>query len=59
MLPVDPKETLTFPVPIPNEERKVTEVFIFILPYGVSKGFAKAFIKPFKSPQSKVKKTLS
>ena len=30
---------LTFPVPIPNEERKLTEIFIFALLCGASKGF--------------------
>ena len=30
---------LTLPVPIPNEERKLTEFFIFALLCGASKGF--------------------
>ena len=30
---------LTLPVPIPNEERKLTEIFIFALLYGASKIF--------------------
>ena len=44
---------LTFPVSIPNEERKLTSIFIFILLCGASKYFMKvlkAFIKPFEVP---------
>ena len=44
---------LTLPGPIPDEERKSTEYFIFILLCGASKGFMKAlkaFIKPFGPP---------
>ena len=49
---------LTFPVPIPNKEKKLSQFFIFTLPCGASKGFMKtlkAFIKPFKEPQRSVK----
>ena len=35
-------KSLTLTVPITNEERKLTEIFIFILLYGASKGFIKA-----------------
>ena len=43
---------LTFPVPIPDEERKLNQIFIFTL-FGASKGFIeslKAFITPFVAP---------
>ena len=33
---------LTFPVPIPDEEKKSSEIFLFTLLYGASKGFMKA-----------------
>ena len=49
---------LTFPVPIPEAERKLIQVFIFTLLCGDSKGFMKAlkaFIKSFKAPQRNVK----
>ena len=34
--------TLTFSVQIPDEERKLTSIFIFVLLWGSSKGFLKA-----------------
>ena len=43
---------------IPDENRKLTQVFIFALLCGVSKFFMKAlkgFIKPFETPQRSVK----
>ena len=49
---------LTLPVPIPDEEKKLTYIFIFPLLCGASKGFAKAFkafIKPFETPKRSVK----
>ena len=42
---------LTLSAPIPDEEKKLTEIFIFTLLCGASKGFMKtlkAFIKPFE-----------
>ena len=51
---------LTLPVPTPDEEKKLTSIFIFIFFCGASKGFMKAlkaFIKTFEAPQSvKIKK---
>ena len=47
---------LTLPVPITDEEKKLTEIFIFALLCGVSNGFVKAFkafIKPSEAPQRK------
>ena len=49
---------LILPVPIPDEEKKLTEIFIFTRLCGASKGFMKvleAFIKPFEAPQRSVK----
>ena len=34
---------LTFPILIPEKERKLTSIFIFTLLCGASKGFTKAF----------------
>ena len=51
-------KSLTLPVPIPDEEKKLTDIFIFTLLYAASKGFTKAlkgFIKPFEAPQRSVK----
>ena len=51
-------EHLTPPVPIPNEEKKLTEIFIFQFLCSVLKGFMKAlkaFIKLFQAPQRSVK----
>ena len=51
------RKCLTSPIPIPNEVKKLTWVFIFVLPSGASKGFMtalKAFIKPFDAPQRSV-----
>ena len=45
------KKSLTLPVPIPDEDRKLTKIFIFTLLCGASK----AFIKSFEAPQRKVK----
>ena len=47
------KTGLTLPVPIPDEEKKLSEIFIFTLLCGVLKGFMKA--KPFEAPQRSVK----
>ena len=47
-------QMLTFPVPNPDEEKKLPSIFIFTLLRGPSKGFVKtlkAFIKPFEAPQ--------
>ena len=49
---------LTLFVPIPDEEGKLTQIFIFTLFCGASQGFMKAFkafIKPFEVPQRSVK----
>ena len=43
-------QNLSIPLPIPDEEKK----FIFTLPSGVSKGFMKAFEKPFRAPEGRV-----
>ena len=46
---------LTLPVLIPEEERKLTQSFIFILLCGASKDFMmalKAFMKPVEASQS-------
>ena len=51
--------TLTLSVSIPDEGKKLSEIFIFTLFCGASKGFMKAlkaFIKPFEAPQRIVKK---
>ena len=45
---------LTLNVPIPDKVQKLSEVFIFTLLCGASKGFMKAF-KPFEAPQRSVK----
>ena len=52
------KLLLTFPVWIPALEQKLTQIFIFTLLWGASKGFMKAlkaFQKPFEAPQKFVK----
>ena len=52
------KIQLTLPAPIPDKEKKLTQIFIFTLLCGASKGFMKAlkaFIKPFEAPQRRVK----
>ena len=49
---------LTLNVPIPDKKKKSTEILIFTLLCGVSKGFMnalKAFIKPFEAPEGSVK----
>ena len=49
---------LTLSVPIPDIEKKSTQVFIFTFLCGASKGFMKAFkafIKPFEAPQRSAK----
>ena len=46
------------PVSIPDEEKKLNQIFIFTLLWGASKGFMKAFkvfIKPFEATQRSVK----
>ena len=52
---------LTLPTPIPDKEKKLTEIFIFIsLLCGASKGFMKALKglhKPFEAPERSVKIT--
>lgn len=54
--PQQTPKTLTLPVSIPEEERKLTYIFIFaLLLCGASKGFIKAFIKPYEAPQRSVK----
>ena len=45
---------LSLPVLISDEEKKLSEIFIFTLLCGASEGFMKAFkafIKPFEAPQ--------
>ena len=45
---------LTLNVPVLDREKKLSEIFIFILLCGALKGLIKvlkAFIKPFKAPQ--------
>ena len=34
-----PLSVSTIPVPIPEEEKKLSQIFIFALLYGASKGF--------------------
>ena len=49
---------LTLSVPLPDEEKKLSGIFIFTLLSGAPKGFVKAFkafIKPFEAPQRRVK----
>ena len=49
---------LTVPVPIPDKGKKLTQIFMFTLLCGASKGFMKAlesFIKSFEAPQKIVK----
>ena len=51
-------EILTIFVPILDEEKKLTEIFIFTLLCGALKGFMKALktlIKPFEAPRKRVK----
>ena len=46
------------PVQIQDEERKLTEIFIFELLYGASKCFTKALkalMKPYEAPQGSIK----
>ena len=52
------RNKLTFPVPIPDKERKLSSISIFTLYCGASNGLMKAFksfIRPFEAPQSSVK----
>ena len=37
------QDLLTLHVPIPDEEKKLSQIFIFTILCGVSKGFMKAF----------------
>ena len=49
---------LTLPVPCPDKEKKLTQIFIFTLFCGASKGFMNAwnaFIKPFETPRKNLK----
>ena len=49
---------LTLPVPIPDEEKKLSEIFIIKLLCDASKGFIKAlktFLLPFEASQRSVK----
>ena len=49
---------LTFSVPIPEKEKKLTQIFIFIVLCDASKAFIKAFnafINRFESPQRRKK----
>ena len=50
---------LTLPVPVPDEDRELAEIFIFTLLCVVSKGIVvkafKAFMKSFETPQRSVK----
>ena len=53
---------VTLPVPIPDEEKNLSEIFIFTLLCGASKGFIKAlkaFKKLFEAPQRSAKITIS
>ena len=48
----------TLPFPMPDEKKKLTQLFILIFLCGASKGFIKAFkafIKPYETPQRSVK----
>ena len=50
--------SLTLPVASQDEEKKLTQLFIFTLLCGASKGFMKglkAYIKSFEAPQRSVK----
>ena len=50
---------LILPVPIPDKEKKLNQMFISTLLCGASKGFMKtfkAFIKPFEASQRRLKK---
>ena len=52
------KNFYPFPSRFPDEDRKLTQIFIFTLLCGASKGFMKAlkaFINPFEVPQRSVK----
>ena len=49
---------LTLLLLIPDDEKKLTYIFVFTLLCGASKGFKKAlkaFIRPFEAPQRSVK----
>ena len=52
-------KSITLPVPILEEERKIAQIFIFTQLCGDSKGFKKvlkAIIKPFEAPKRSVKR---
>ena len=49
------KTSFTLPAPIPDEEKKLTLTFILTLLCGASKGFMKAFIKPFEATKRSMK----
>ena len=49
---------LTLNVPVPDKVKKLSQILIFTLLRGASKGFMKtlkAFLKPFEAPQRSVK----
>ena len=52
---------LNIPIPVPDKEKKLSEIFTFTLLCGASKEFMKAlktFIKPFETPQRPVKRKI-
>ena len=52
------EEVLTLPIPIPDEEKKLTQFFVSHFFCGTSKGIMmafKAFIRPFDAPRRSVK----
>ena len=53
---------LTLSVSFPDEEKKLTQIFIFTLLCDASKDFMmdlKALVKPFEAPQKRVKIKIS
>ena len=49
------KADLILLVSVPDEEKKLNEVFLFTLPCVFPKGFGKTVIKSFGTPQRSVK----
>ena len=49
------RRILTLPVPIPDKDKKLSQIFIFTLLCGASKGFMKALKVPSVVPQRSVK----
>ena len=49
------KLLLTLPVPIPDEGRKLTYIFVYTLLCGTSKGFMKALKAPQRSEKINIK----